>query len=135
MEKDLNYYIGLPYKIELERDPDTNIYVASIPLLKGCITCGDDEKKALVNLEDAKKQWIATALEHSIPIPEPSEDILLYSGQLRLRVPRSLHKALSQNAKEEGVSMNQYCISLLSSLTAYKAASKAHAYKIEAESS
>lgn len=114
MEKNLAYYVGLPYRIELQKDPDTNIYTASIPLLKGCVTCGDNEQKALINLKDAKKQWIETALERSIPIPEPDEDILMYSGQLELRIPRSLHKLLAQNAKEEGVSITDYCTMLLS---------------------
>lgn len=116
MEKNLAYYIGLPYRIELQEDPDTNIYTASIPLLRGCVTCGDNEQKALINLEDAKKQWIETALERSIPISEPDEDIMMYSGQLELRIPRSLHKRLAQNAKEEGVSIDEYCTMLLSSL-------------------
>lgn len=114
MEKDLAYYLGLPYRIELQKDPDTNIYTASIPLLKGCLTCGDDERQALINLKDAKRQWIETALERSIPIPEPSDDIMMYSGQLELRIPRSLHRLLALNAKEEGVSINEYCTMLLS---------------------
>ena len=36
-----------------------------------------------------------------------------YSGQFKLRVPKALHKLLSQHAKQEGISMNQYCVYLL----------------------
>ena len=113
MEKDFKYYMGLPYKIELERDPDTGGYMASIPLLRGCLTCGDDSTQALENLEDAKAAWIATSLEKNLTIPEPEAE-KSYSGQLRLRIPKSLHREISRRAREEGVSMNQYCIALLS---------------------
>ena len=37
-----------------------------------------------------------------------------YSGKLVLRIPRSLHKALKEAAKVEGVSLNQYMIYKLS---------------------
>ncbi|WP_443723169.1 toxin-antitoxin system HicB family antitoxin, partial [Ruminococcus callidus] len=36
-----------------------------------------------------------------------------YSGQFKLRIPKSLHHALATHAKEEGISMNQYCVYLL----------------------
>lgn len=36
------------------------------------------------------------------------------SGNIKLRLPRSLHEALKINAEKEGVSMNQYCLYLLS---------------------
>ena len=39
---------------------------------------------------------------------------LPYSGQFKLRIPRSLHKSLAEHARREGVSMNQYCVYLLS---------------------
>lgn len=33
-----------------------------------------------------------------------------YSGKLVLRIPRSLHKALKEQAEIEGVSLNQYML-------------------------
>ena len=33
-----------------------------------------------------------------------------YSGKLVLRIPRSLHKALKEEAAAEGVSLNQYML-------------------------
>ena len=35
------------------------------------------------------------------------------SGQMPLRIPRSLHKCLKEQAEREGVSLNQYCLFLL----------------------
>ena len=33
-----------------------------------------------------------------------------YSGNISLRIPKDLHKALVRIAKEQGVSLNQYCL-------------------------
>jgi antitoxin HicB len=52
-------------------------------------------------------------LESGYEIPEP--DVLDdYSGQFKLRLPKSLHKELAEKSKQEGISMNQYCLYLLS---------------------
>lgn len=113
MIKDLNYYMGLPYRIEIVREQEEGGYVLHCPELPGCITCGETVQEGLEMLEDAKKCWFAACLEDGVPIPEPArlED---YSGQFKLRLPKSLHKQLAQRSSEEGVSMNQYCVYLLS---------------------
>lgn len=36
------------------------------------------------------------------------------SGKIALRIPKSLHQELANAAKEEGVSLNQYCLYKLS---------------------
>lgn len=111
--KSLEYYMKLNYKIEILRDEFEGGYVFSIPELKGCITCVNQLDDGMRMLEDAKKQWIIAALESGYEIPEPNslED---YSGQFKLRLPKSLHKELSEKSKQEGISMNQYCLYLLS---------------------
>lgn len=113
MIKDLNYYMGLPYRIEIVKEQEEGGYVLHCPELPGCITCGETVQEGLEMLEDAKKCWFAACLEDGVPIPEPArlED---YSGQFKLRLPKSLHKQLAQRSSEEGVSMNQYCVYLLS---------------------
>lgn len=66
---------------------------------------GETVEEAITNINDAKKCWIETCLELGRDIPEPTTDD--FSGQLRLRMPKSLHKALSEKAKAENVSLNQ----------------------------
>ena len=44
--------------------------------------------------EDAKRVWIEAAIEDGIKINEP-DNLENYSGQFKLRIPRSLHKSLS----------------------------------------
>jgi predicted HicB family RNase H-like nuclease len=68
---------------------------------------------AVANALDAKKAWIEAALEDGIQIQEP-DNLEDYSGQFKLRIPRSLHRSLAEHSKREGISMNQYCVYLLS---------------------
>lgn len=108
----LNEYLKLPYRMELVEDMEEGGYVASYPDLKGCITCADTLERAIANAKEAKEEWLRAALEEGYPIPEPNE-LEKYSGQFKLRLPRSLHRQLAQASKKEGVSMNQYCVYLL----------------------
>jgi len=94
-------------------DKDEGGFVVSYPDLPGCITCGETIEAAISNAVDAKKAWIEVALESGIEIHEP-ESLDGYSGQFKLRIPRSLHKTLAEHSKREGISMNQYCLYLLS---------------------
>ena len=65
------------------------------------------------NALDAKRAWLEAALEDGVQIAEPLQDDQ-YSGQFKLRLPKSLHRQLAEGAKREGISMNQYCLYLLS---------------------
>jgi len=113
MEKDLAYYMSLPYRVEVIPDKEDGGYALSCPELPGCLTSADTIDNGIELLEDAKRCWFTACLEDGIAIPEPAklED---YSGQFKLRIPKSLHKTLAQRSSEEGVSMNQYCVYLLS---------------------
>ena len=121
MNKNLDYYMNLNYKIEITRDIEEGGYVFSCPELKGCITCADTMEQGVETIEDAKKSWFAACLEDGIEIPEPIP-ANEFSGQFKLRMPKSLHKDLAERSKAEGVSMNQYCLYLLSNGTINKAA-------------
>ncbi len=111
--KTLNEYLALPYRIEIVEDRNEGGFVVSYPDLPGCITCGETVESAVANAQDAKRTWLEAALEDGIPIQEP-DDLESYSGQFKLRIPKSLHKSLTEHAKREGISMNQYCVYLLS---------------------
>ncbi len=110
--KDLNYYLNLHYPLTMVQDEDGSFFL-EYPDLKGCITCAPTIDEAMEMATDAKQAWLETAMENNIPIPEPKESSA-YSGNFKLRIPKSLHKELADTAKEEGVSMNQLCVYLLS---------------------
>ena len=111
--KTFEEYMKLPYKLEIIPDTEESGFVASYPELPGCITCGETIAEAVINAEDAKKEWLLAAIEENVEIPEP-ETAESYSGQFKLRLPKNLHKTLAEDSKKEGVSMNQYCVYLLS---------------------
>lgn len=116
MKKTLEYYMSLPYRLEIIPDTCEGGFSARYPDLPGCITCADSLEKAVSNAMDAKKAWLEAALEGGTEISEPMPvpDLSEYSGQFKIRIPKSLHRSLSLHAKEEGISMNQYCLYLLS---------------------
>ncbi len=113
MMKTLDEYMALPYRMEIVEDQDEGGYVVSSPELPGCITCGETIEAAAANALDAKRAWLEAAIEEGLEIQEP-DSLENYSGQFKLRIPKSLHKALAEHSKMEGISMNQYCVYLLS---------------------
>lgn len=113
MMKTLNDYLEMSYRMEIVEDREEGGFVVSFPDLPGCITCGETLESAIANAVDAKKTWIEAALEEGVEIPEPNS-LQDYSGQFKLRMPRSLHRSLAEHSQREGISMNQYCVYLLS---------------------
>ncbi len=101
-----------PYRMELVEDTAEGGYVVSFPELPGCMTCGETIESAVAAATDAKRAWLTAALEEDYPIPELLGDDA-YSGQFKVRLPKSLHRQLAEHAKREGISMNQYCLYLL----------------------
>ena len=113
MAKDLAYYMGLNYRIEIVEDKEEGGYVLSCPELRGCITCAETIEQGIEMIEDAKKSWISACMEDGVLIPEPG-DIGEYSGEFSIKIPKSLHKILAERSRQEGISMNHYCSYLLS---------------------
>ena len=105
MMKTLNDYLAMSYQLEIVRDDAEGGFVASYPDLPGCITCGETEEEAVKNALDAKKVWLEAALEDGLAIPAP-DSLEAYSGQFKLRLPRSLHRSLAEHSQREGISMN-----------------------------
>ena len=69
--KTVEYYMSLPYKMEIMADEDEGGFVASFPDLPGCLTCGDTVEQAMKNANNAKKTWIEAAIEDQMEIAEP----------------------------------------------------------------
>ena len=114
MKRTIDYYMALPYRMEIIPDVEEGGFTACFPDLPGCLTCAETIDGIIANALDAKKTWLEDALEEGIDILEPSEeDAVEYSGQFKLRMPKSLHRSLAAHAKREGISMNQYCNYLL----------------------
>jgi len=117
--KDLDYYLSLPYRIEIQPIPehDGGGYEARIPRLGRYAFVGDGETipEALHSLEEIKRVLLAEYLEECLPIPEPEPDEESYSGKFVVRIPKYLHRELALRAKENDVSLNQLVSTLLAS--------------------
>lgn len=111
----LEYYLRLPYTIEVIRgDAESGGWAARVVELPGCITAAETFEALGPMLEDAMRLWIATALEDRRPVPEP-RDAQDYSGKFIVRVPRWLHRQITERAEQESISLNQYVSTALAS--------------------
>jgi antitoxin HicB len=107
-KKDISYYLSLPFSIHIQAEAEGGFF-ARVEELKGCMTQGENMEEVARNIQDAMEAWLTTALDRGIAIPEPET----FSGKFVLRVPKSLHRKLSENAERENLSLNQFLIYLL----------------------
>lgn len=99
----------------IDADTDEMEWVAEFPDLPGCVGAGKTPEEAVAMAIDAKKAWIEVAQEDGMEIPEPTNPYDSdYSGKFTLRLPKTLHKELVLRAEDEGVSLNQYILYLIS---------------------
>ncbi len=73
MEKNIDYYMSLNYRMEVYPDEVEGGYTASFPDLPGCLTCAETMEALIENANDAKKEWLTAALEEGYKIAEPIE--------------------------------------------------------------
>lgn len=114
MKKDLNYYMNLNYPTEFQKiveDDGETYYRVTIPKLPGLIAYGDSIEEGLNELEEAKKAWFSSCIRRNVKVPEPVQK--QYSGKLLVRMPKSLHAQLAEEAEEENVSLNSFIVSKL----------------------
>jgi antitoxin HicB len=112
--KGLEFYLQLPYKVEIFPDEEGEGYTAIVPELPGCMSATDDFAELESLIHDAKRVWLEVALKHGDHIPEPMpEEVKDYSGKFLVRVPKSLHRQLSIRAEIDGTSLNQLVVAVL----------------------
>ena len=110
--KSVEYYLGLEYSFNAIADPDGG-YVVVFPDLPGCMTQGDTLDEVRHMAEEARILWIEAEYDadpDGIPLPSYPADC---SGEVSLRLPKSLHRSLAESAESEGVSLNEYAATLL----------------------
>ena len=101
------------YSINLAWSDEDDCYLATIPEFPGLTTHGDTPAEAVAEAEIAAEGFIEVYEEDGDPIPEPIK-IKEYSGNLRIRLPKSLHQSLTVEAHRDGVSLNTHIIHQLS---------------------
>jgi antitoxin HicB len=99
-----------PYRKVITGDNE-QVFLAEVPDLPGCMTAGESEEDALMLLRDAMAGWLTVSLERGLPIPEPKAETC--NGRILVRTSKSLHRQLVARAEAEGVSLNQWIVTLL----------------------
>jgi predicted RNase H-like HicB family nuclease len=101
------------HAISIKWSDEDNSFVATIPGIQALSALGATREEALSELFIAADAYFEALEAAGKPLPLP-EKAIPYSGQLRLRMPRSLHAVLSHEAEDENISLNTYIITLLS---------------------
>lgn len=102
------------YRVVVRWSEPDEAYVAVVPAIPGAGGDGATMEEATARAQECARELLDVAKQHGDPIPQSDVDESAFSGQLRLRMPRSMHRALASAAEQEGVSLNQYMVTLLS---------------------
>ena len=98
-----------PFFVYFTQVEDHSFWIAECKLLKGCVGQGDTIEEAIKELELNEEEWLSTAKEYGIPIPKiVAEPEIDYSGKFTVRVAPYVHKQAVVQAKNQGISLNQY---------------------------
>jgi predicted RNase H-like HicB family nuclease len=102
------------YPAEVFWSDEDEGFIATAPDLPGCSAFGDTQVEALAELDHAIVAWKEAALAAGNPVPPPSKPAQTeYSGKFVVRMAKSMHAQLAVAAHREGVSLNQYVVTLL----------------------
>ncbi len=101
------------HAISIKWSDEDNGFIATIPGIQGLSAFGTTREEALSELNVSSEAYFESLKKSGRQLPD-EEKIITYSGQIRLRMPRSLHADLSNRAKDEGISLNTYIVTLLS---------------------
>lgn len=101
------------YSFHVAWSEDDSAYVALCPEFPGLSALGEAPEDAVRELKVAIGLALETIAESGEPPPTP-QAITEFSGQFRLRLPRTLHQSLAMRAEIEGVSLNTIAVTYLS---------------------
>ena len=104
------------YPINIFWSEEDDCFVAIIPDFPNLSAFGETHEDAIADAKQVLQMAIDSLERDGISLPQPKcYKTQEYSGQVRLRMPKSLHHELSSIAESEGVSLNTHMVSLLSS--------------------
>ncbi len=111
-----------PWTIELRPYSDGG-YFARVVELPGCMTEGDTREEVIEMIDEARAEWLSSAMEHEDPIPKPrgSDE---YSGKIFVRTSPQLHRKVAQEASKQGISMSQWVAEVLAETLGVKDAAR-----------
>jgi predicted RNase H-like HicB family nuclease len=93
------------YSISLSWSDEDQGYIATIPELPNLSAFGETPEQAVKEAQIAADLIVEIMTEDG-EAPPPPKKLIQYSGQTRLRLPKTLHRDLVREAEAEGVSLN-----------------------------
>lgn len=124
------------YPVDIFYSDEDEGFIALASDLPGCSAFGETRADAANEIQDAICAWIEAAEKAGNPIPEPSKKgaDTLPSGKILLRLPRTLHGQLIEQAQREGTSLNQFLVYVITSNTSAQLVATTVADKLAAAS-
>lgn len=102
-------YMRLPYRMEVYWDD--GYWAAEFPELPGLAAGHEDRSELWSAVDDAKRAYFVAALLSGRTVPRPRTHEDGYSGNLRLRLAKSIHRQAALAAQQEAISLNQFIAS------------------------
>ena len=103
----------LKYSMTTIWSEEDNGFIVTVKEFPGLSAFGETRSEAIKEAEIALEGFLEVYKEDNRELPAP-EIAKLFSGQLRVRLPKSLHASLSEEAERDGVSLNSHINRLLS---------------------
>ncbi len=101
------------YSFKVRYSEEDEGYISVCPEFPGLSAFGKTPGEAIEEAEIALELFIESYKETGRNLPKPNLTNE-YSGQIRVRLPKSLHARLADMAEDEGVSLNTLMIQFLS---------------------
>ncbi len=101
------------YSVVVAWSEEDGEYVATSPEWPELSWLATSEPEAIGGLRTVIAEAIQVLKDQRSPIPSPRPQPA-YSGQVRLRMPKSLHQAMAARADQEGVSLNTLALMYIS---------------------
>ena len=100
------------YQMVVLWSDEDDCYIVTLPAWQNAKTHGSTLEQAVRRGREVLRLLIESAKQNGEPMPPPERR---FSGNLRLRLPASLHGRLTREAEREGVSLNQWIVAKLAS--------------------
>ncbi len=104
--KDLNYYLNLPWSYKFEWSDIDNCYIASVAELKGCMSDGETMDEAVNMIKDALESYLTACIENGFEIPEPVH-LSDFKGNITYRTTPEKHYKIAKKAKSSNKTINR----------------------------
>jgi len=111
------------YSISIFWSDEDDGYIAVSPEFPGLSAFGKSLEDAIAEVRVALQLFMDSYSDEGLPLPKP-QGLQTYSGQFRVRLPKSMHRQAAQLAIGEGISLNSFIVAAVAEKVGAKRANK-----------